>query len=139
MRLSYIAAIAAEISLLALPPLIVSAGPSWQPATATMVSAGITSKSTFGIQAYVTLPTQCDTARIRTLSMTTEMHRSFTVEQMGQSSSCSGKTMYKCTVVSPNFRLPMQHKFEVESKGKTWEVELGAQAPQPMEPMCRKS
>jgi hypothetical protein len=132
-------ALAATCALLALSaPVTASAAASWSPATATMVTSGVTSKSTFVVQAYVTLPTQCDSARIRTLAMTTQLHRSFIVEQMAPSSACSGKTMYKCTVVSPTFNLPMQHKFEVESKGKTWEVELGMHAPQPMEPMCKK-
>lgn len=131
--------IAAAVALLAFPPAMVSAGASWQPARASVVSAGVTSKSTFAIQAYVTLPTQCDSARIRTLAITTQLHRSFIVEQMGPSSPCSGKTMYKCSVVSPNFNLPIPHKFEVESKGKTWDVALGAHAPQPIEPVCSKS
>src|SRR5579863_9422541 len=130
--------ITSAIALLALPPATASAGSSWQTATATMVSAGVTSKSTFAIQAYVTLPTQCDSARIRTLAVTSQLHRSFIVEQMGPSTPCSGKTMYKCTVASPNFNLPIPHKFEVESKGKTWEVMLAAHAAQPMEPMCGK-
>jgi len=129
----------AAIALLILPPAIVAAAtPSWQPATATSVSAGVTSKSTFQIQAYVTLPQECYAARIRTLAMNTELHRSFIVEQLAPSSPCSGKTVYKCTVASPNFILPIPHKFEVDSKGKKWGVTLSMASPQPIEPMCRK-
>ncbi|MBV9334231.1 MAG: hypothetical protein JO146_09500 [Candidatus Eremiobacteraeota bacterium] len=129
---------ATACALLALSAPVTASAASWSPATATMVTSGVTSKSTFVVQAYVTLPTQCDSARIRTLGITSQLHRSFIVEQMPPSGACAGKTMYKCSVVSPTFNLPMQHKFEVESKGKTWEVELGMHAPQPMEPMCKK-
>jgi hypothetical protein len=130
----------AAIAMLVLPPSIVAAAtPSWQPATATSVSAAATSKSTFAIQAYVTLPQQCDAARIRTLAITTQLHRSFIVEQLPPAAPCTQKPVYKCTVVSPNFKLPIPHKFEVESKGKTWEVQLALEPPQPIEPICRKS
>jgi hypothetical protein len=130
----------AAITLLVLPPSIVAAAtPSWQPATATSISAGVNSKSTFVIQASVALPQSCDAARIRTLAVTSQLHRSFIVEALPPSSPCSGKTVYNCTVVSPSFILPIPHKFEVESKGKTWEVALAAEAPNPVEPMCRKS
>jgi hypothetical protein len=46
---------------------------------------------------------------------------------------------YKCTVVSPTFNLPIPHKFDVMTKGKTWEVTLASHAPAPLEPECRKS
>jgi hypothetical protein len=129
----------AAIALLVLPPSIVGAAtPSWQPATATSVSAGVNSKSTFVIQAYATLPQQCYAARIRTLAITRQLHRSFIVEQLPPSSPCTGKTNYRCTVVSPSFNLPIPHKFEVDSKGKTWEVELATKPPTPIEPICRK-
>lgn len=129
----------AAIALLVLPPAIVAAAtPSWQPATATSVNAGVTSKSTFQIQAYVTLPQECDAARVRTLAMNSELHRSFIVELLPPSSPCTGKTAYKCTVESPNFRLPIPHKFEVDSKGKTWGVTLSMASPHPIEPICRK-
>lgn len=130
----------AAIALFVLPPSIVAAAaPSWQTATATSVAAGVTSKSTFAIQAYVTLPQECDAARIRTLAITSQLHRSFIVEALPPSSPCTGKTVYKCAVMSPNFKLPIPHKFEVESKGKTWEVALAMESPAPMEPACRKS
>lgn len=124
--------------LVLLPAMTVAATPSWHPATATMVSAGVKSKSTFVIQAYVTLPQSCDAARIRTLSVTSQLHRSFIVEETAPSTMCSGKTVYKCTVVSPEFRLPITHTFDVVSKGKTWKVVLGMQPPTPIPPMCAK-
>jgi hypothetical protein len=129
----------AATALLFLPPSVAAASPTWQPATATSVTAGVNSKSTFVIQADVTLPQSCDAARIRTLSLSKQLHRAFIVEQLAPSSPCSGKTIYKCTVVSPTFSLPIPHKFEVESKGHTWEVQLAAEAPTPMGPICRKS
>lgn len=129
----------AAAALLVLPPAIVAAAtPSWSPATAMSVNAGITSKSTFRIDAVVTLPQQCDMARIRTLAITSQLHRSFIVEQMPPASTCTQKTVYTCTVVSPNFQLPIPHKFEVETKGKTWEVPLSMESPHPMPPMCNK-
>lgn len=131
--------LAATFAVLVLPPAITAAAtPSWNPATATIVSAGVESKSTFIIQAYVTLPQSCDAARIRTLSISSQLHRSFIVEQMPPSSMCSGKTVYNCTVVSPVFRLPIQQPFEVDSKGKRWKVALAMHPPTPMPPTCRK-
>jgi hypothetical protein len=129
----------AAIALLVLPPSIVAAAtPSWQPATATSVGAGVNSKSTFLIQAYLTLPQQCDAARIRSSVVSLHAHRYFLVEQLPSSSPCTQKTIYKCTVVSPSFPLPIPHRFEVESKGKTWEVQLAMKPPTPIEPICRK-
>ncbi len=129
----------AAIALFVLPPSIVAAAtPSWQPATATSVTAGVDSKSTFVIQAYLTLPQQCDAARIQSSMVTLHGHRYFVVEQLPQSSPCTQKTIYNCTVVSPSFPLPIPHKFEVKSKGKTWEVQLAMHPPNPIEPICRK-
>jgi hypothetical protein len=125
------------IMLLALAPSTAAAA-SWQPATADAISAGVSSKSTFVIQADVTLPQSCDAARIRTLAVTSQLHRSYIVEMSAPSSPCAGKTMYKCTVVSPNFNLPIPHKFEVDSKGKTSEVLLAAEAPKPTLALCNK-
>jgi hypothetical protein len=130
--------VSATVTALALPPAMASAA-SWQTATATSVSAGVNSKSTFVIQAYVTLPSSCDAARIRTYGISSQLHRSFIVEQMQSSSSCTPKPVYKCTVVSPSFGLPIPHAFEGKSKGKTWQVHLAMEAPTPIEPMCRKS
>jgi hypothetical protein len=124
------------IALLVLPPSVAVAAPSWGPATATSVQAGNNGRSTFVIQAYLTLPTQCYTTRIRTATLAMSGHRSFIVEQMAPSSSCSS-AQYKCTVVG-TFNLPVTHAFEVDSKGKTWEVHLAMEAPTPTQPMCRK-
>jgi hypothetical protein len=126
----------AAIALLVLAPAIASAA-SWQTATATSVSAGVNSKSTFVIQASVTLPQACDAARIRTSGINAQLHRSFIVEQLPSSSPCSS-AIYKCTVVSPWFGLPIPHAFEVESKGKTWQVHLAMEAPTPAQPTCKK-
>lgn len=127
----------AAFMAIVLAPAIAGAA-SWQPATARAVQGGVSSKSTFVIVAYVTLPQQCDVARIRTLNVTSQLHRSFIVEQMPGSSTCTGKTVYNCMVVSQNFMLPIPHKFDVETKGKTWEVTLGASAPSQVKPMCAK-
>ena len=127
------------IALLVLPPAIAAAAaPSWAPATATSVSYAISSNSTFVIHADVTLPQSCDAARIRTLAITDQLHRSFIVEMMAPSSTCVGKTLYKCTVVSPTFNLPIQHPFKVESKGKTWEAQLATEPSNPTLPTCAK-
>jgi hypothetical protein len=132
-------AVSAMCALLALSATVSApAAGSWSTATATMVTAGVTSRSTFVIQAYVTLPTQCDSARIRTLAVTSQLHRSFVVEEMPPSSTCAGKKPYQCTIASPHFNLPIPHKFEVKSKGKTWEVTLAMHEPQPVQPMCTK-
>jgi hypothetical protein len=126
----------AAIALLVLPPSIAAAAPSWAPATATSVEAGGNGHSTFVIQAYLTLPTQCHAARIRTATLSMSGHRSFVVEQMASSSPCS-QAQYKCTVVG-TFNLPVTAKFEVDSKDKKWEVHLAADRPTPVQPMCRK-
>lgn len=129
----------AAVALLVLPPAIVAAAtPSWSTATASSVSAGVSSKSTFQINAVVTLPQQCDMTRIRTLAITTQLHRSFIVEQMPPSTTCTQKAAYTCTVVSPNFQLPIPHKFDVKTKGKTWSVPLSMESPHPMPPICNK-
>ncbi|HEY1868758.1 MAG TPA: hypothetical protein VGG70_10725 [Candidatus Cybelea sp.] len=134
----FYALIAATALLAISAPGPASAAGTWSKATATAVTAGVTSKSNFVVQASVTLPTQCDSARIRTLAITSQLHRSFVVEMMPPSSTCAGKTNYQCTVTSPHYNLPIPHKFEVDSKGKTWEVTLAMEAPQPMPPMCNK-
>jgi len=129
----------AAVALLVLPPAIVAAAtPTWSTATATSVTAGVTSKSTFRIVAQVTLPQQCDMARIRTLAITSQLHRSFIVEQMPPGTICTQKAVYTCTVESPNFQLPIPHKFDVKTKGKTWSVPLSMESPHPMPPMCAK-
>jgi hypothetical protein len=64
-------------------------------------------------------------------------HRSFVVEQMGPSPICSQTAAYKCTVVG-SFQLPVTQTFEVDSKGKKWEIQVATEAPTPIQPMCRK-
>jgi hypothetical protein len=127
----------AAIALLALAPSIAAAASSPQLATATIVNGGITSKSTFVVQAYVTLPQSCYAARFQQILETPHLHRHFAVLQVAPSSTCTGP-QYKCTVVSSNYNLPIQQPFEVATKGKVWEIHLGTHPAQPIEPMCRK-
>lgn len=130
----------AAIALLVLTPSIASAATgSWQKATANSVVAGVNSKSTFKVQAQVALPNQCYAAGIVSSPISMHMHRYFTVMEMAPSSPCAQKSTYTCTVVSPSFPLPIPQKFEVDSKGKKWEVHLGMEAPTPAEPMCKKA
>ena len=125
----------AAVALLALSPSIATAA-SWTPATATSVEAGNNGRSTFTIQAYLTLPTQCHAARIRTATLSMSGHRSFVVEQMASSSPCAA-ALYKCTVVA-SFNLPVTQQFEVDSQDKKWEIHLAPERPTPTQPMCRK-
>jgi hypothetical protein len=129
---------AAAMALLAFGPLIATAASSPQLATTTSVNGGITSKSTFVVQAYVTLPQSCYAARIQQVLETPNLHRHFLVLQVPPSSMCTGP-QYKCTVASPNYNLPVQQPFEVDSKGKVWKIHLGTHPPQLIEPVCRKS
>lgn len=129
-------ALAAAV-LLVLPPAAAAADTSWHKATATSVGAGVNTKSTFLIQAYVTLPQSCDAARIRTYTVTSQLNRSFVVEEQAGSSTCKGTTNYKCTVAG-QFRLPIEHKFDVYSKGHMWVVRLAMTPPTPIQPLCRK-
>jgi hypothetical protein len=125
----------AATALLALTPAIApAASHPWMPATATSVTAGITTRSSFAIQAYITLPMSCYASRVRTYGVTADLNRSFIVEQRAPATMCSGPA-YKCTV-SQTFKLPIQHKFDVHTAGKTWRVTLAAHAPSPMQPMC---
>lgn len=129
-------ALVAACAILAVSaPGAASAAATWQPATATMVTAGITSRSTFEIQAYVMLPQQCYSARIRTLAITSQLHRSFIVEELPSSTPCTDM-IYKC-YVSTSYKLPIQQPFDVMSKGKTWKVHLSMQPPTPMKPSCK--
>src|SRR5690242_19968510 len=76
-------------ALLALAPAVVNAQASWEKATATSVSAGVHSNSTFRIQAMVTLPNQCYTTRIVSSPLSERLHRHFTVVEMAPSSACT--------------------------------------------------
>jgi hypothetical protein len=126
---------AAALTLIVISPAIAGAA-SWTPATAGTVHAGVKSSSTFVIAAYVTLPAQCYVARIR--ASTSVIQRAFVVEEMPGSSTCTGTTEYHCTVMSPEFRLPIAHTFNVHSKDHVWDVSLAAKAPDPLPPMCAK-
>ncbi len=123
----------AMAALLGLPPTIAPAATSWQTATATSVTGGVSSKSTFVIDAYLTMPQSCYAARIRTYTVSTGLHRTFIVEQRG-GPMCSGSA-YKCTVTQ-NFMLPIQQPFDVYTKGKVWHVHLTMHPPTPIPPMC---
>ncbi len=125
-------------ALLVLSPSIAAAAPAWHKATATSVNAGVNTRSTFVIQAYVTLPQSCYATHIRTYAITSQLNRSFVVEQMGPSPACKGPANYKCAV-SASFMLPIEHKFDVFSKGYMWIVRLAMKPPTPIEPQCRKS
>jgi hypothetical protein len=118
-----------------LSPAIARAA-SWESATTTVVHAGVSGHSTFVIAAYVSLPAQCYVARIRTSYSV--IRRQFVVEQMPGSPSCTAKTVYHCTVMSPEFSLPISNPFNVHSAGKWWEVPLAAKTPEPLPPMCAK-
>jgi hypothetical protein len=110
----------------------------WTPATATSVSAGA-SHSTFIVQAVLRLPTECDSARIRSTPISLSSPRSFYVEQRAPSSPCSSTRPYNCTVVSPAFPLPIPHVIEVVSKGpQKWKVTVDTEEPTPNPPLCRK-
>jgi hypothetical protein len=121
-----------------LPSISATAAPSWEPATATAVTAGA-SPSTFIVQASVTLPNSCYAARIRSTPISLHTPRSFYVEQRAPSSTCNNKSAYTCTVVSPGFPLPIPHNIEVTSKGpQRWKVGVNTHEPTATPPLCRK-
>jgi hypothetical protein len=123
--------------LFAILPSVGVAAPAWEPATATSVNAGA-SPSTFIVQALVTLPQSCYAARIRSTPISLHTPRSFYVEQLAPSSPCSN-SIYKCTVVSPGFPLPVPHMIEVVSKGpQRWKVAVSTHEPAATPPVCRK-
>lgn len=132
-------ALAAPIALLCvlLPPASAASAAAWEPATATNVSAGAT-HSTFFVQASVTLPQSCFAARIRSTPIMLNTPRSFYVEQRAPSSPCTG-SIYHCTVVSPNFPLPIPHTIQVISKGQRSKVTVATEEPVATPPLCRKS
>jgi hypothetical protein len=113
--------------------------PSWEPAEATAVSAGLSSKSTFIVQGYVTLPTPCDAARIRAMRLDPHSQRYFVVEELPSSSICI-QVVHKCVVESEPFFLPIPDSIDVVSAGpKKWDVIVGPTAPKPVGPICRKA
>jgi hypothetical protein len=125
------------LSFVLLPPVSAASAATWEPATATSASAGA-HHSTFIVQASVTLPQSCYAARIRSTPITLNTPRSFFVEQRAPSSPCTG-AIYHCTVVSPNFPLPIPHTIEVISKGQRSKVMVATEEPQATPPLCRKN
>lgn len=125
------------LSFVLLPPGSAASAADWGPATANSVSAGAT-HSTFIVQASVTLPQSCFAARIRSTPISLNTPRQFFVEQRAPSSPCTG-AIYHCTVVSPNFPLPIPHTIQVVSKGQRSKVMVATEEPQPTPPLCRKS
>jgi hypothetical protein len=137
MRYSSLSAVIAS-SFFVLPSVCVASASGWQPATATSVVAGA-SHSSFIVQAAVTLPQSCDAARIRSTPISLHTPRSFYIEQLPPSSPCKGTTVYKCTVVSPAFPLPIPHMIEVTSKGpQKWKVPVQTEEPTATPPLCPK-
>ncbi len=120
-----------------LPAAGAPAATGWELATATGVVAGAGAK-TFIVQAAVTLPQRCYVARIRSTPISMHAPRSFYIEQRAPSSPCtSGTAVYKCTVVSPEFILPIPHMIEVVSKGpQKWKVAVSTEEPKPTPPVC---
>jgi hypothetical protein len=138
MRLFVPAAVIAS-SFFMLQSLGVASAAGWEPATATNVSAGA-GPSAFIVEASVTLPQMCYTARIRSTPIALHSTRSFYIEQMAPSSKCSSSSAYKCTVVSPAFPLPIPHIIDVYSKGpQKWKITVAVHEPSPAPPICRKS
>jgi hypothetical protein len=128
----------ALLLFLIIQPLSALSAPAWEPATASSVTAGA-HHSTFIVEAAVTLPQNCYAARIRSTPISLHTPRSFYVEQLAPSSPCANKAAYKCTVVSPDFPLPIPHQIEVVSKGpQRWKVAVSTEEPNPAPPLCRK-
>jgi hypothetical protein len=138
MRSFVLSASALSLLLIITPLSAVSAG-SWEPATASGITAGA-HHETFIVEAAVTLPQNCYAARIRSTPISLHTPRSFYVEQLAPSSPCASKTAYKCTVVSPDFPLPIPHQIEVVSKGpQRSKVTVSTEEePNPAPPLCRK-
>jgi hypothetical protein len=129
--------LAAAALLVLTPSMASAAGHPWQLAKATTVMAAVNSHTnTFVIDAYVTLPMSCYATSVQTHSVTSDLNRAFAVMQQQPSSMCTGPA-YSC-VASGTFRLPIQHTFNVYTKGKVWHVHLGTHPPTPTQPMCHK-
>ncbi|HEY2475976.1 MAG TPA: hypothetical protein VGI19_14395 [Candidatus Cybelea sp.] len=130
---------AIALLILGLLPVVANAQ-TWQPASASNISAGA-AHSTFIVQASVTLPNACYTARVRSTPITLHTSRSFYVEQLAPSGKCTkGTAAYTCTVVSPEFPLPIPHAINVISKGpRTTEVKVSTEESHAAPPLCRTS
>ncbi|HVN69233.1 MAG TPA: hypothetical protein VMU38_06270 [Candidatus Binatia bacterium] len=134
--------LSATIALLvALAPPVSAATPAWEPATANSVTAGA-AESHFNVEASVTLPQSCYSARIRSTPISLHSTRTFYVEQMAPSSPCKATAAFTCTIVSPDFPLPIPQTITVNSKGpagsKKWKVTVHTHETAPAPPMCNK-
>lgn len=125
------------IALFAVVPAItVAATPTWAPATAVSVTA-YAEHSDFRIDAYLSVPNACYSARIRTALGSAG--RTFFIEQMksGTQTACS-PAPYHCSVVSEPIALPIPQTITVSSANKNWKVHVMTEHhPSPMQPMCK--
>jgi hypothetical protein len=116
-------------------PVAVNA--SWVPAEATAVNAGLSTKSTFIVQAYVTLPKPCYVARIRAMRLDPHSPRYFLVEELPPSGFCIS-VVHHCVVESAPFFFPIPQSIDADSLGpKRWHVIVGSTVPKPVRPICR--
>lgn len=121
-------------------PVGATASSTWQPATVTAVSAGLTSRSTFVIQAYVELPQPCYKVRIRQMRIDPKATPFYLVEEVRSTSNPCPDIVTKCTAVSSSFGPPAPSTILVMSKGpKKWNVQLQSTRPKPNGSLCQKS
>ena len=125
------------IALFALVPAVApSATPTWEPATAASVTA-YAEHSDFRIDAYISAPNACYSARVRTALGSSG--RTFFIEQMksATATACS-PSPYHCSVVSGPIALPIPQSITVSSANKNWKVHvMTGEHPSPMTPMCK--
>jgi hypothetical protein len=115
----------------------VAVNTSWVPAEATAVNADLNTKSTFIVQAYVTLPKPCYAARIRAMRLDPHSPRYFLVEALPPPGFCI-EVVHHCVVESAPFFFPIPHSVDVVSLGpKRWRVIVGSTVPKPAGPICR--
>ncbi|MBV8498378.1 MAG: hypothetical protein JO003_03895, partial [Candidatus Eremiobacteraeota bacterium] len=101
------------VALLAFATTSAASAQTWIPVTAAKVNAGVNSKSTFVIQAWVALPLACYATRARVYHATSELNRSFIFEEKEPDSACGG-SIVTCTI-SRTFALPIQHTIQVHT------------------------
>jgi hypothetical protein len=119
-----------------IPAFAAAATPMWQPATAVSVTAHA-EHSDFVIDAYLSVPNACYSARVRTAL--SSAGRVFYVEQIAsaKATACS-PAPYHCSVLSGPIALPIPQSITVNSAGKKWKVHVMTEhAPAPMQPMCK--
>jgi hypothetical protein len=115
----------------------VAVNTSWVAAEATSVNAGLNTKSTFIVQAYLTLPTPCYAARIRAMRLDPHSPRYFLVEELPPSGFCIEVVHHFVVESAPSF-FPIPHSVDVVSLGpKRWHVIVGSTVPKPAGPICR--